>query len=168
MYRLKKATKVNGIWKYGHTKQYFNDNNFLTVYNIYTYSTLVETFKILRAKEPSSIYTDTGVFTISKLDVTRLITPICRLTAYSSNYYYKAPKLWNAVKNFNIIKHFSIFTLTYFKRNLKLYLINMQQKFDVNVWHDYNNDFLNFIVYQKNNPYHYFFFDSCLNFFILV
>ena len=26
LYRLKKAFKVNGIWKYGHTKQYFNDN----------------------------------------------------------------------------------------------------------------------------------------------
>ena len=95
----------------------------------------------------------TGVLTISKRDETRLITPICRLAAYSNNFYSKAPKLWNLVKNSNIIKHFSLFTLSYFKRNMKLYLINMQQQFDANTWHDYNNDFLKFIVYQKNNPY---------------
>ena len=109
----------------------------------------MEIFKILRAREPTSIYT--GVLTVSKLDETQLITPICSLAAYSNNYCFKAPKLWNTIKNSNIIKHFSIFTLSYFKRHLKLYLINMQKQFDANVWHDYNNDFLKFVVYQKKN-----------------
>ena len=29
----------------------------------------------------------------------------------------------------------------------------MQKQFDANVWHDYNNDFLKFVVYQKKNQF---------------
>ena len=149
IFRVKRSRKVYWVWEYGHTKCYFNENKFLTVHNIYTYTTIIEVFKILKTCVPSSIYNE--LFSISNLNDLRLNTPNGRLDAYSKNFYYMAPKLWNITVNSNIIKDFSLFSIKYMKKHLKQFLLTMQNKFDAGSWHDYNLDYIKYINYNKNN-----------------
>ena len=147
--RIKRARKIHGIWKYGNTKPYFNDNEFLTVHNIFTYNTIIESFKILKSKKPLAIYHD--LYSISHLNDLRLNTPSGRLECYSKNYYYRSPLLWNTFINAKIIEHFSLnINLSYLKRCLKLFLLLMQKEFDTNNWHNYNTDFISFITYKSS------------------
>ena len=98
-----------------------------------------------------SIYSE--LFSISNLNELRLNTPKIRLDAYSNTYYYMAPLLWNTTVTANIVNNFSLFSLNYFKKHLKIFLMSMQSQFDVNIWHDYNTQFTNFIIHRKTSIY---------------
>ena len=148
LFRLKRARKHHDNWIYGHTKKHFNANNFLSVHNIYTYSTIIETFKILKTQEPKSVYNE--LFSISNINELRLNPPRVRLNTYFKNFNYMSPLLWNTTINSNVINSFST-TLNYFKKQLKLYLMSMQKQFDADSWHPYNTDFLAFITYQNKS-----------------
>ena len=149
LFRIKRARKVHGIWKYGNTKAYFNDNKFLTVHNIFTYSTIIECFKVLKSKQPLAIYNE--VYSISNVNKLRLNTPSGRLEYYSKNHYYRSPVIWNTFTNAKIIENFSLNNnLTYLKRKLKSFLLLMQKEFDTNNWHTYNNDFISFITFKNS------------------
>ena len=96
-----------------------------------------------------SIYSE--LFSVSNLNELRLNTPKSRLDAYSNTYYYMAPLLWNTTVTANIVNNFSLFSLNYFKKHLKIFLMFMQRQFDANIWHDYNTQFTNFIIHRNNS-----------------
>ena len=149
LFRFRRSHKVGKVWKYGHTKPYFNDNTFLTVLNLYTYSTLVETFKILRSKQPAIVYSE--LFTVCHINKLRLNVPCGRLAAYSNNFYFKSPILWNALVSSKVVPKLTLSSIvSYFKRHVKIFLINIQKQFDTNEWHAYNTDFLNYISYKAS------------------
>ena len=73
-----------------HTKPLFNDQEILSVHNLYNYHTLTNTYKVLKFPTPISIY---SCFAISKRKETLLIVP-----SFSENFIYSASTLWNTFR----------------------------------------------------------------------
>ena len=65
-----------------HTKPTFKLNNILCMYNLYTYHSFMEAFKILKLRLPTALYFE---FHLAHNRHTRLITP-----SPSSNFLYKS------------------------------------------------------------------------------
>ena len=130
-------------------KTYFNANKFMAVNNIYTYNTVVETFKILKLNQPISMYTE--FFSLSNISDYRLNVPKGRLLSFSSSFYYKSPTLWNTFLTLNLVKNINLVSLSYLKRHLKLFLFSMQKEFDENTWHDYNTNFIDYVKFKNRS-----------------
>ena len=135
----------------GSTKTVFNENSLLTVHNIYYYSSILETYKILRSERPICMMKD--VFILSNQKDHRLKIPKGRLDTYSDNFCFQAPILWNNVLTSNIITNFSFCFINSFKRQLKSFFLKMQKCFDSDTWHIYNNNILQFLNHMKTNIY---------------
>ena len=69
------------------SKPLFKKHKLLTVHNIYRHRCITELFKIIKHKEPSSLYSS---FIRSKQNENRLMIP-----DPSHNFTYRAPWLWN-------------------------------------------------------------------------
>ena len=83
----------------------------------------------------------------------RLMIPSGRLEAYSENFCFQAPILWNNVISSNIISNFPHCFVNSFKSQLKGFLLKMQKCFDNDTWHVYNNNLLQFLNHMKTNIY---------------
>ena len=132
--------KVNKHCK-GHTKSTFNDNQILSIHNLYYYSVIMETFKVLNAEIPNAIF---SLFNKSSLRDIRLIVPYCRLTSLSGNYFYSLASIWNIVAEdikLDIDRMTSLGTVK-FKFILKEFFLNLQHKHDPNAWYDTNYSLL--------------------------
>ena len=128
--------KVNKHCK-GHSKSKFNDNQILSIHNLYYYSVIMETFKVLNAEIPNAIF---SLFNKSSLRDICLIVPYCRLTSLSGNYLYSSASIWNIVaEDIKLdIDHMTSLGTVKFKFILKEFFLNLQHKHDPNAWYDTN------------------------------
>ena len=77
-----------------NTKQLFNNNDLLTVHNLYTLHILTETFKIKKLHTPISIDTLLPVSNTSKRQFLLKI-PKASLLVAQNNFAFKAATIWN-------------------------------------------------------------------------
>ena len=87
-----------------HTKPFFKLNNILCMYNLYTYHSFMEAFKILKLRLPTALYSE---YHFAHNRHTRLITP-----SPSSNFLYKSSLIWNKISQKLKITDFSTFGIT--------------------------------------------------------
>ena len=137
-----------------HTKPLFNENNILSVYNLYVMHTFMEIFKILKYHSPISIY-ELLSLSFRRCQKLTLLLPKVNLQASKNNFIFKATTLWNKFyanvfnrcppqNNGIIIPGSSInsdmaASIAVIKKKLKSHLF-MQQKIGLNnIWNDTNH-----------------------------
>ena len=76
-----------------HTKPLFNKQKNLSIFNLCTYHTFINTFKILKIQSPISLY---NLFSQGCRDVNFLILlPIVSLDISKNNFLFNAIRIWN-------------------------------------------------------------------------
>ena len=117
-----KTTKIN--YQFQHTKPMFANLKVLTVFNLFTYFTAVESMKVLRSDAPKAIVKN---FTISTI-TSRLIFPKCKLEATKSrSFIYNGSKILNYLLD-NDIPYPAIISEQVFKARLKSHLLFSQSQ----------------------------------------
>ena len=116
-----------------HTKPLFNNQQILTVCNLYHYHMLLETFKIIKTRTPISLY---SCFTQSTRKETLLITP-----SYSENFVYNASMMWNIFRTCPEGSKISDFIvgISYIKTKIKALLFRRQKLGDIEEWDESNS-----------------------------
>ena len=100
-----------------HTKPLFKNKNILTLQNLYTYHTFMETFKILKLRCPISIH---DLFSVSSRKETTLITSFP-----SNDFIYRATTIWNIIApKFKLLDYSHNISLI--KSTLKRVLLEIQ------------------------------------------
>jgi hypothetical protein len=112
-----------------HTKPLFTRHDMLTVHNLYRYHCIVETYKVIRLRQPIAIY---GLFNRSRRRDDLLITP-----TPSHNYTYMSASLWNKYRQSSGLQDFTTAICT-LKTSLKRSLLDSQKRYDRDTWCDLN------------------------------
>ena len=123
-----------------HSKPLFNDNNILTLYNLYNYHTTTDVFKILKYRTPISLYTS---FTTSGRKETLLITP-----SSSHGFIHRSSTLWNLVRQKFKIYEFSAMSIGALKSRFKNFISDCQKSGDIIVWKDNEIDAKNALKFN--------------------
>ena len=76
------------FYEHEHSKPLFNDNNLLTVYQLYKYHCTLELFKIVKLRLPISLY---SLFNMSNRRENYFITP-----NPSTSFVYQSAFVWNS------------------------------------------------------------------------
>ena len=147
LYKIKRRRKFKGSYIYGHTKQIFSTNSFLTAHNLYNFSMISDAFKVITSKSPTSYYKN--CYQVSSVNPGRLLSSKCSLSSLETNFHHMIPILWNSFYSVNKISKFSLCGFKPFKRSLKTFLISMQTSFEADVWHKFNNDLVDYCNYLK-------------------
>ena len=147
LYKIKRRRKFKGSYIYGHTKQIFSTNSFLTAHNLYNFSMISDAFKVITSKSPTSYYKN--CYQVSSVNPGRLLSSKCSLSSLETNFHHMIPILWNSFYSVNKISKFSLCGFKPFKRSLKAFLISMQTSFEANVWHKFNNDLVDYCNYLE-------------------
>ena len=79
-----------------NTKPLFNNNNLLTVYNLYKLQIITETFKIKKFSCPSPLNDTLKVSSMNRR-VSLLKVPQYSLMISKNNFHYKAASIWNKI-----------------------------------------------------------------------
>ena len=139
----------------GHTKKVFGQYNILTVYNIYSYMTILHLAKLITSKTPLYLYDLMRLNYSSETRNNRVYEPHLSLKHYMNNFCYQGPKLWNAISSSST--HCESITaaptISCLKSHLKKFFINMQSYGDENEWQLSNNDLTIFLTTLKSDPY---------------
>ena len=111
-----------------HTKPLFNKHEILTIQNAFTYHSCIEMFKILKYRNPMSMY---KLFTPSRRDFSNIIL----LPTFSHNFTYQAAKICNATSKtiFDASRPSDIKT-SLFKKRLKASLLEIQKMYSATEW----------------------------------
>ena len=139
-----------------HTKPLFNENDLLTVHNLYLKHIFMECFKIVKNRCPSSIY---ELFNHSRSSRRNfiMINPKVHLNVSKENFVCKASTIWNHFidkvlkkpqidQNLNYIipgscKYSDLCTpIQYAKNKIFNLLVDAQKQGDADEWH--NSEFL--------------------------
>ena len=114
-----------------HTKPIFEQQNVLSIHNLYHYHCLMEVFKILKLRSPISLYSS---YNISHRKPTTLITPIP-----SNNFISRSTYLWNTIAPKLKVPDYSV-KISMVRNTLKKILFKLQHKENKLVWtiEDYN------------------------------
>ena len=144
----------------GHTKNVFQQNKILTVYNLYNYMTVLEIGKLLRIGEPNYLCEVLKLFPSHLSRNNRLYLPKFIRNHHQNNFCYQGPKLWNllASKSSYCKDVTSAPTLNAMKSRLKNFLLVMQSygvnknDFDLN-WYDSNKDISKYLSAICKDPY---------------
>lgn len=147
LYKIKRRRKFKGSYIYGHTKQIFSTNSFLTAHNLYNFSMIADAFKVITSKAPVSYYKN--CYQVSTVKPGRLLSSKCSLSSLSTNFHHMIPILWNSFYAVNKISKFSLCGFKSFKKSVKTFLISMQTSFDADVWHKFNNGLVDYCNYLK-------------------
>lgn len=141
----------------GHTKKVFSQYNILTVYNIYSYMTILHLAKLITSKTPLYLYDLMRLGYSSETRNNRVYEPHLSLKHYMNNFCYQGPKLWNAISSSSTYcdSITAAPTISCLKSRLKKFLMNMQSYGDENQWHPSNNDLIIFLTTLKSDPYTY-------------
>ena len=116
-----------------HTKPIFSSNSILTAQNLYCYYSLVEIFKVLKFRNPISLF---SCFKLSSRKDTLLITP-----QPTRNFVYQASILWNRIRpNLSNIRDFSP-KLCAIKTKIKEIILKTQKLGDETEWAQENSFF---------------------------
>ncbi len=110
-----------------HTKPLFIKHSVLNVHNLYLYHCANDIFKILKFRNPISLY---SLFDLSTRNgkETFLITP-----TPSDSYIYRASIIWNFVRQERLLDDFTT-EHSNFKSSIKKYIINIQKEGDCHEW----------------------------------
>ena len=136
----------------GHTKDIFNDNKILTIYNLYYYFTFLEIFKLKFYNTPEYLRDSLNI----KPDNDRIILPKLSSSHYQNNFLHQGPRIWNLI----IAKYRCLnisFTPKQVKRKIKEILLQMQSYSTINHtsdWLPVNNNIETYINQIKNDPYY--------------
>ena len=148
---IRNAFGVRRINKHtqGNTKRTFNDNNILTVHNIYAKTILTEAYQLMYFKNHPEFLSNN--FTFSHVNSSRFTVPRIHYADNKSNYCYSVPKFWNTLQgssdfpsNFRSIKCF--------KKQLKKFILNYQSHGALTTWEPSNLDMLTYCSMRLSNP----------------
>ena len=116
-----------------HSKPLFNDNNLLTVYQLYKYHSTLEMFKIVKLRLPISLY---SLFNMSNRRENYFITP-----NPSTSFVYQSAFMWNSCFKLSSLYNIEFSTaIVTVKHKLKTVLLNAQKQFDKSIWFPNNHD----------------------------
>ena len=116
-----------------HSKPLFNDNNLLTVYQLYKYHCTLEMFKIVKLRLPISLY---SLFNMSNRRENYFITP-----NPSTSFVYQSAFMWNSCYKISSLYNIEFSTaIVTVKHKLKTVLLNAQKQFDKSIWFPNNHD----------------------------
>jgi len=118
-----------------HTKPLFQENNILSVHNLYTYHCFMETYKTLKFRQPRSLY---DKYSISERKPTLLIAGFP-----SPNFIDRSTSLWNTIAPKFKFDDFSP-KVSCVKTRIKKALIILQHKDSPQEWStgDYDRAYL--------------------------
>ena len=135
-----------------HTKPLFNKHNILSIFNLFTYHTFLDIFKILKTQLPISLH---YLFKKSQRDTNFILhLPEVDLDISKRNFVFSASSVWNKLVGFilekNVLtclngKKYVIIvgstpnsdlcaTIPFVKNKLKAYLFNRQASGGVTQW----------------------------------
>ena len=116
-----------------HSKPLFNEQDVLTVHNLYNYHVLLITFKLLKLRVPISLF---SCFTISSRKETLLLHP-----NQSENFLYSASSLWNKFRDSPEAHEISDFNvgIGLIKSKIKALILRRQKLGDSTDWHPEEN-----------------------------
>ena len=114
-----------------HTKPLFNQNGILTVQNLYKYTCLLEMFKINKLESPKSLF---NLFYRSQRRTEYFTTPIP-----TSSFIYQSSNIWNTCRKTASKINFSS-SLNIMKSKLKTTLLEVQSRYDLLEWCEFNFD----------------------------
>ena len=139
----------------GHTKPVFGQFNILTVYNIYSYMTVLHLTKLIYLKEPPYLCQLLRIIEPNSTRNNRIYIPNLKLEHYKNNFCYQAPKLWNEICSspnlcFNVTTSPTMLAL---KSRLKKLFLSIQEYGDETEWHKSNRILSEFINSSKSDPY---------------
>ena len=112
-----------------HTKPIFTHNDLFTVHNLYRYHCIIETYKIIKLRQPIAMY---SLFNRSWRRDNLLITP-----SPTHNFTYMSANLWNKYRQSAGIQDFTT-PICSLKTTLKRSLLDSQRRYDPDVWRDVN------------------------------
>ena len=99
--------------------------------NLYFYHCANETFKILKYRKPISLY---SLYTFSSLTQKN----ICLVTPEPSNaFIYRSSIIWNYIRK-KIKIHDAATPITFFKSQIKSFILSKQSLGDAENWIEYN------------------------------
>ena len=82
-------------FKLENTKPIFNEQNLLTLHHLYIYHTFLDTFKILKYRNPMSIY---QLLQNSPRDINMMLEiPIVSLDLAKNNFIFQSSCIWNDI-----------------------------------------------------------------------
>ena len=137
----------------GHTKSTFNDLQILSVYNIYSYMTLLHLAKIKRLNEPEVLY---NALLLNKEENLRhkICLPKFNLSHYQNNFCYQGPKFWNSLCASSACYDSIILapSLNSQKSRLKKLFLKVQSYGDEVEWLPHNKSLEKYLLAVKNDP----------------
>ena len=148
------SIKKTSLHVRGHTKKVFSQYNILTVYNIYSYMTILHLAKLIASKTPLYLYDLMRLGYSSETRNNRVYEPHLSVKHYMNNFCYQGPKLWNVISSSSTYCE-SITaapTISCLKSRLKKFFINMQSYGDENQWHPSNSDLTIFLTTLRSDP----------------
>jgi hypothetical protein len=118
-----------------HSKPLFVTHKLLCIQNLYRYHCILETYKILKYRQPISMY---SLFTRSRRKEDLLITP-----SLSDNFNCQSCRLWNKYRQVcDVSDLITDTTICTFKSGLKRSLLDAQGRYDSVEFNEYNfNEF---------------------------
>lgn len=123
----------------GHTKQVFGEGKILSIYNLYNYRVIADTYKLIRLPEPLSLRKLMKLSDCTNADMSRsdrIFLPALKRNVHQNSFCYQAPKLWNLLcqNPTHGLQLINAPTLPCFKSRLKKLLLQMQTYGDTNEW----------------------------------
>ena len=112
-----------------HTKPLFTHNDLYTVHNLYRYHCILETYKIVKLRQPIAMY---NLFNRSRRKDDLLITP-----TPTNNFTYMSASSWNKYRQFSGTPDFTT-PIGSLKTSLKRSLLDSQKRYDPDIWCDVN------------------------------
>ena len=81
-----------------HTKPLFNDNELLTIHNLYNKHIFIETYKIMKHHSPISMFSEFNIVPNHRINNYKIRAPANKkLKTSRGNFIYKATILWNSL-----------------------------------------------------------------------
>ena len=114
-----------------HSKPLFVAHELLCIQNLYRYHCILETYKLLKFRQPISMY---SLFTRSRRKEELLITP-----SPSINFNYQSCSLWNMYRQARGVYDFTTTTtICTFKSGLKRSLLDAQRRYNSVEFNEFN------------------------------
>ena len=121
----------------GNTKRTFNDNNILTVHNIYAKSLLTEAYQLMFFNNHPQLLCKN--FPLSSVNNSRFSVPRIYYNDNRNNFYYSIPKFWNALQGVSDFPT-NFRSISCFKKRLKKFILNYQSYGALTTWEPSNLD----------------------------
>ena len=146
--------RKRSVFVKGHTKNTFNSNSILTMYNLFLYFTLTDICKVRQLEQPEYLF---SLLKINK-DKDRMDVPLLKMSLYQNNFMYQGPKRWNQILPFIRNKDGSLpLSHNTFKCRIKSFLLKMQSYGGIdnaNNWLPSNDCIDTFLTSSKKDPYY--------------